>query len=669
VFVQAFGDVVRELKLGGLFLANQVGASLPDNSGELDPLEGPAGQANQMAFSPDGRRALFASADRSVVLWDVDANRELKRFVGHSASVWSVALSADGTRALSGGMDGTARLWDAATGRELLKLDGHVSLVSAVAFAPDGKRAVTGGFDGSAVLWDLDSGKEVARSDGAFRYVNAVAVSPDGRQALIAADRMVHIWDLDGRKIVGTLEGHAGSVSAVAYTAGGKQALTGSDDRTAKLWDLSTGKVVQTFAGHAGYVRSVAATSDGRWALTGAADQTVRLWQASTGQELGAFAKHTEPVVQAVFADGGRRTLSGSTDSAVRGWDLAKFNPTPDQPAVESPAAVETPKAVLGPSATYPVNGNVGALFLSPNRKWLYALNLAESNLLQFDPATLKRTRELKLADGCEVVTRSPDGKAIYALAVADGATRVQVIDPVALTVRKAFDIDFAAYDVAAGDGGLLYLSGSGGGWTELAQVDAEKGTVAARWGGVWNNSFLKLSADRKRLYAGTQGVNPGKIDGFVLPSRVGDRAESYGVPASPDYPLGGDFLLTPDGQHLIAKTGTVLQLSPDRTSDLKPTAKLPRFLAATVDVDGGTLLVVTPAGWLNRYEYPSFRALDSYPLGVTAYQAAFDAAEGRLYLAVADPKALRDRPRAKGLGDLWAVDLKPITASRSATR
>jgi hypothetical protein len=422
---------------------------------------------------------------------------------------------------------------------------------------------------------------------------------------------------------------------------------------------------VQTFAGHAGYVRSVAATADGRWALTGAADQTVRLWQASTGKELGVFAKHSEPVVQAVFADGGRRTLSGSTDSAVRGWDLAKFNPTPDPPAVESPAAVEPAKAELRPSATYSVNGNVGALFLSPNRKWLYALNLAEGKLLQFDPATLKRTRELMLTDGCEVVTRSPDGKVIYALAVADGVTKVQMIDPVALTVRKAFYIDFAAYDAAAADGELLYLSGSGGGWTELAFVDAERGAVAARWGGVWNNSFVKLSPDRKRLYAGTQGVNPGKIDGFVLPSRVGDRAESYAVPASPEYPLGGDFLLTPDGQHLIAKTGTVLQLAPERTSDLKPTAKVAPFLAASVDVDGGTLLVVTPTGWLKRYEYPSFRALESYPLGVTAYQAACDAAEGRLYLAVADPKSLRDRPRAKGLGDLWVVDLKSVVGKK----
>src|SRR5262249_29794101 len=44
VWVQAFGDVVRELRLGTLFQASQIGASLPDNTGELDPLEISAGQ-------------------------------------------------------------------------------------------------------------------------------------------------------------------------------------------------------------------------------------------------------------------------------------------------------------------------------------------------------------------------------------------------------------------------------------------------------------------------------------------------------------------------------------------------------------------------------------------------------------------------------------------------
>src|SRR5262249_12965598 len=163
VVVQAFGDVVRELRLGGVFQAGTVGQSLPDNTGEIDPLEAQSSKANAMAFSRDGRFAAFASADKTVHLYDVEAGRELRRCIGHLASVWCVAFSPNGTRLLSGGKDGTVRLWDAATGRELKRLDGHTDLVTAVAFSPDGRRALSAGYDHEALLWGLHNGQPPAR--------------------------------------------------------------------------------------------------------------------------------------------------------------------------------------------------------------------------------------------------------------------------------------------------------------------------------------------------------------------------------------------------------------------------------------------------------------------------------------------------------------------------
>ena len=116
IWVQAFGDVTRELRLGTLFVATLNGATNQDNTGELDPLESRDGAANQMAFTGDGLRAAIAAADRSVRLWDVEARRDVKRFIGHTASVWAVALSLDGKFAISGSMDGTARVWDVVSG-------------------------------------------------------------------------------------------------------------------------------------------------------------------------------------------------------------------------------------------------------------------------------------------------------------------------------------------------------------------------------------------------------------------------------------------------------------------------------------------------------------------------------------------------------------------------
>ena len=124
VVAQAFGDLVRDLRLGAVFQPGQTGETLPDNTGEVDPLEAQSSPANAVAFSPDGRCAAFASADKTVVIWDVAENRELRRCIGHTASVWCVAFSPDGSRLLSGGKDGTVRLWETRTARELHQFDG-----------------------------------------------------------------------------------------------------------------------------------------------------------------------------------------------------------------------------------------------------------------------------------------------------------------------------------------------------------------------------------------------------------------------------------------------------------------------------------------------------------------------------------------------------------------
>src|SRR5262249_30039753 len=201
IWVQAFGDVVRELRLGTLFQANLNGPTLPDNTGEIDPLESRDGAANQIAFSPDGTRALIASGDRSVRFYDVEGRRDLKRFVGHTASVWSVGFSPDGKFAISGSMDGTARVWDMTTGLEVRKYAGHDSLVSAVAFTPNGRWGISGGFDGLLAAWKVGTGEEVWRAEK-LGPVAAVAIDPNGKFVAVAAGRHARVFDLtDGREI------------------------------------------------------------------------------------------------------------------------------------------------------------------------------------------------------------------------------------------------------------------------------------------------------------------------------------------------------------------------------------------------------------------------------------------------------------------------------------
>jgi WD40 repeat protein len=76
---------------------------------------------------------------------------------GHQYEVTAVAWSPDGARALSASHDRTLKLWDPMAGRELLTLRGSAMQVLCAAFSPDGKTILSGGADGAAQLWSVAS--------------------------------------------------------------------------------------------------------------------------------------------------------------------------------------------------------------------------------------------------------------------------------------------------------------------------------------------------------------------------------------------------------------------------------------------------------------------------------------------------------------------------------
>jgi dipeptidyl aminopeptidase/acylaminoacyl peptidase len=107
------------------------------------------------AFSPDGKRIVTASADKTARLWEADTSEQIGLpFTGHTGIVSSAAFSSDGRRVVTASWDKTARLWDTDAHGSIAVL-GHPERVLSAAFSPDGKRAVTGSSDGTARLWDV----------------------------------------------------------------------------------------------------------------------------------------------------------------------------------------------------------------------------------------------------------------------------------------------------------------------------------------------------------------------------------------------------------------------------------------------------------------------------------------------------------------------------------
>jgi WD40 repeat protein len=284
------------------------------------------------AFSPDGRRVLTASMDRTARIWDAETGREERVLAGHAAAVLSAAFSPDGRRILTTSQDRTVRIWDAGTGDIMRTLTGHQGPVSSGAFSPDGRRVVTASEDKTVRLWDSQIGFEVRPLTGHQGPVYRAEFSVDGSRIVTASwDGKAIIWDaatgnislaLPGQPGGGALGHREGGLLSAAFSGDGLQVATASSDKTARIWDAKTGRELRVLTGHDDSVSSISFGPHGQRVVTASWDKTARIWDVETGKVVRVLAGHDDKVSAAMFSADGARVVTASWDKTARIWDV-----------------------------------------------------------------------------------------------------------------------------------------------------------------------------------------------------------------------------------------------------------------------------------------------------------------------------------------------------------
>lgn len=129
--------------------------------------QGHKSEIYSLAFSPDGRRLVSGSGDKTAKMWDLETGTCVYTLAIEDitiaengpvdAGVTSVVFSPDGKFLAAGSLDTMVRIWDAETGVLLDKLKGHRDSVYSVAFSPDGKFLVSGSLDKTLKMFDIGS--------------------------------------------------------------------------------------------------------------------------------------------------------------------------------------------------------------------------------------------------------------------------------------------------------------------------------------------------------------------------------------------------------------------------------------------------------------------------------------------------------------------------------
>jgi WD40 repeat protein len=98
--------------------------------------------------------------------WELASGKLLAIFQGHTGAVLNGVFSPDGRRMLTASSDKTAQLWEAQSGKLLSTFQGHTDGVNSAFFSPNGDGSLTAARDSTTRRWEAESGKLLATYRG-----------------------------------------------------------------------------------------------------------------------------------------------------------------------------------------------------------------------------------------------------------------------------------------------------------------------------------------------------------------------------------------------------------------------------------------------------------------------------------------------------------------------
>ena len=413
------------------------------------------------AFSPDGRRVVTASEDKTARVWDAWTAQPVTPPLLHDDIVFRVSFSPDGRCLATAGLDhaakiwdmtrvqqdpvalkeswlasacsvsfdcqfvagkyfnGPARVWNAVTGTPITPLLQHSNKVHHVTLSPDGRLVATAAADHTARLWDANTGVPLTPPLQHNAEVTWIEFSPDAHRVVTAGGSFetngfgeARIWDATTGAALTPLMTHAAVVVHVAFSSDGRRVATASKDKTARVWDARTGIATTPPLSHRDLLWRVAFSPDNGRVLTASEDGTARVWDANTGLPVTPPLKHAghdfwhHGVEHAAFSPDGHRVVTASDDKTARVWDAA-----------------------TGAPITPPLEHNAAALYATFSHDGRYVTTASEDKTARVWDATTGQpiTPPLEHDGEVQYAMFSPDDRAVRTVSHDNAGNSMQV--------------------------------------------------------------------------------------------------------------------------------------------------------------------------------------------------------------------------------------------------
>jgi RNA polymerase sigma factor (sigma-70 family) len=252
-----------------------------------------------LTFGPDGKSLLASGPDRSIIVWNVETGKELRR-IGVEELPGSVTLSPDGKKlAVVMAFGSAIRILDLESGQATTPAVGYLMSIPMAALTPDGRTAVTGSPLGPVFVWDAVTGRLRRRLENPHQYLDTLQLGGEGQTLFTSGwDKTVRVWDVatgtERRRL--TLERDHTQQKAeeianrwLVLAPDGKTLAAMDAGKTIHILDAASGTERQHFQGPEKLL-GMGWTPDGRSLIVWSGDLKVRVWDTATGRKLREFS-------------------------------------------------------------------------------------------------------------------------------------------------------------------------------------------------------------------------------------------------------------------------------------------------------------------------------------------------------------------------------------------